>query len=178
MLPGVPPGHRGLPLPSRLSMPPVPAPGQLVTVRQRRCVVLGVRRSEVPPHVRSDLAESRARPCRQKGQARGTRYRLTTPDPRHQLLCSRPSPNAAKSAPPENASTRPSSASSQPSARSATRAKLTPIPSTGTPIRASGPCSNPARTRTVPGTASAHRTQTGAAAISPSPARSTSRTRA
>ena len=40
-------------------MPPVPAPGQLVTVRQRRCVVLDVRRSEVPPDARRDLAESR-----------------------------------------------------------------------------------------------------------------------
>ena len=40
-------------------MPPVPAPGQFVTVRQRRCVVLEVRRSAVPPDTRRGLAESR-----------------------------------------------------------------------------------------------------------------------
>jgi len=39
-------------------MPPVPAPGQLVTVRQRRCVVLDVRRSEVPPDARISARKS------------------------------------------------------------------------------------------------------------------------
>jgi len=37
---------------------PVPEPGQLVTVRQRRCVVLEVKRGELPPDPRRDIADS------------------------------------------------------------------------------------------------------------------------
>lgn len=37
---------------------PVPEPGQLVTVRQRRWVVLEVKRGELPPDARRDIADS------------------------------------------------------------------------------------------------------------------------